>query len=200
MTKQKDVGVYKKANGIWEYRFTVVVDGEKISKKKTTDEFGNKLTAKREAIKARASALSAIQNVPPIVKTEQKSRKTMSDVYYEYQTVGRKDRAYTTKLKQDSLWENHISPKFGNRFVDEISVAEIKDYLSNLYYVDGYSYQYTEGFLKIFYLIFGQAYSRNYLDVATYNKLCVNKNLKIKMPKMKTEDDTEIAFYSQEVK
>ena len=124
----------------------------------------------------------------------------MKEVYDEYCRLGREDRAYTTKLKQDSLWENHISPKFGNRFVDGISVAEIKDYLSNLYYVEGYSYQYTEGFLKIFYLIFGQAYSRNYLDVAAYNKLCVNKNSKIKMPKMKTEDDTEIAFYSQEFK
>ena len=50
----------------------------------------------------------------------------------------------------------------------------------------------------MFYLIFGQAYSRNYLDVTSYNKLCVNKDTKIKMPKMKTEDDTSIVAFSRE--
>ena len=50
----------------------------------------------------------------------------------------------------------------------------------------------------MFYLIFGQAYSRNYLDVDTYNKMCVNKNTKIKMPKIKSEDDTEIVAFSRQ--
>ena len=190
-------GVYQLDSGFWAYRFSILIDGRRISRKKTTDSDGKKLKTQKAAIKAREAAI-AQAHITTSQKTEPVSRRTMKEVYDEYCRLGREDRAYTTKLKQDSLWENHISPKFGSRFVDEISVAEIKDYLSNLYYVEGYSYQYTEGFLKIFYLIFGQAYSRNYLDVATYNKLCVNKNSKIKMPKMKTEDDTEIAFYSQE--
>lgn len=50
----------------------------------------------------------------------------------------------------------------------------------------------------MFYLIFGQAYSRNYLDVDTYNKLCLNKGTKISMPKLKTEDDTDIVAFSRE--
>ena len=82
--------------------------------------------------------------------------------------------------------------------MDEISSAEVNDYLSELYCDAEYSYQYTESFLKMFYLIFGQAYSRNYLDVTSYNKLCVNKDTKIKMPKMKTEDDTSIVAFSRE--
>ena len=49
-----------------------------------------------------------------------------------------------------------------------------------------------------FYLIFGQAYSRNYLDVDTYNTLCVNKNTKIHMPKRKIDDDDEIVAFSTE--
>lgn len=49
----------------------------------------------------------------------------------------------------------------------------------------------------MFYLIFGQAYSRNYLPVDLYNRLCVNKDTKIKMPKMKTEDDTAIVAFSR---
>ena len=44
----------------------------------------------------------------------------------------------------------------------------------------------------MFYLIFGQAYSRNHLRVDLYNALCVNKDTKIRMPKIKNEDDTDI--------
>ncbi len=46
-----------------------------------------------------------------------------------------------------------------------VAVFSVKDdYLARLYYVDGYSYRYVEAFLKMFYLIFGQAYSRGYTD------------------------------------
>lgn len=50
----------------------------------------------------------------------------------------------------------------------------------------------------MFYLIFGQAYSRNYLDVDSYNKICLNRDTKIHMPKMKSEDDTDIVAFSRE--
>ncbi len=125
-------------------------------------------------------------------------RKTVKEVFEEFRTEGRKDRAYKTKLKQDSIWENHLKDRFGNRYVDEISCADVVDYLSELYYVDNLAFRYVESFLKMFYLIFGQAYSRNYLDVDIYNKLCVNKNTKIHMPKLKTEDDTDIVAFSKE--
>lgn len=44
----KSTGVYQKDNGFWEYRFIMVVNGRKISKKKSTDAFGNKLKTKRK--------------------------------------------------------------------------------------------------------------------------------------------------------
>ena len=81
----------------------------------------------------------------------------MKDVFNEYCENGRIGKAYQTIKKQDSLWNNHINKKFGKRYVDDISVAEVVDYLSELYFTEGYSYQYTESFLKMFYLIFGQA-------------------------------------------
>ena len=105
-----------------------------------------------------------------------------SDVFREYCEQGRSGKAYRTIQKQDSLWENHLRKKFGKRFIDDISVAEVMDYLTDLYYKQKYSYRYVNAFLKMFYLIFGQAYSRNYLDVDIYNKLCVNKDTRIKMP------------------
>ena len=196
MTKRNNAGVYQKSNGFWEYRFTIVVDGQQISRKKSTDEFGNKLKTKSEAIRAREAAIFKARTDRE--RQREIKRKKVKEVFQEYCEKGRNGKAYNTILKQDSLWKNHIKERFGDRFIDEISVAEIDDYLSELYYIDGLSFSYVESFLKMFYLIFGQAYSRNYLDVDTYNKLCLNKGSKISMPKLKTEDDTDIVAFSRE--
>lgn len=192
----KSTGVYQKDNGYWEYRFVMVVDGKQINKKKSTDAFGNKLKTKKDAIKAREAAMlaaRAYKEEKPKVR-----RRTMKEVYDEYCEKGRKDRAYQTIRKQDSIWENHLCERFGSRYVDDISVAEVIDYLSELYYIHNFSYMYTESFLKMFYLIFGQAYSRNYLEVDDYNRLCVNKDTRIRMPKMKSDEDTDIIAFSHE--
>lgn len=191
-----NAGVYQKDNGYWEYRFVMMVDGKKINKKKSTDAFGNKLKTKKEAIKAREAAMLEARSGK--IETPKVTRRMVKEVYEEYCEKGRKDRAYQTIRKQDSIWDNHIFAKFGNRYVDEITVAEVMDYLAELYYIHNFSYQYTESFLKMFYLIFGQAYSRNYLDVDIYNKLCVNKDTRIRMPKTKSEDDTDIVAFSKE--
>ena len=191
---QNDTGIYKLDGGGWGFRYTISVNGKRKDVKRVRDANGNPMKTKRSAILARAEAIKEEQTP----KAKQISRKTFKEVYEEYCGNGRKDRAYRTKQKQDSLWNNHLCAKYGKRFVDEITAAEVNDYLSDLYYVEGFSYQYTEAFLKMFYLIFGQAYSRNYLEVDTYNKLCVNKDTRIKMPKMKTEDDTDIVAFSRE--
>ena len=191
---QNDTGIYHLDGGGWGFRYTVSVNGKRKDVKRVRDANGNPMKTKRSAILARAEAIKEEQTP----KAKQISRKTVKEVYEEYCGNGRKDRAYRTKQKQDSLWNNHLCAKYGKRFVDEITAAEVNDYLSDLYYVEGFSYQYTEAFLKMFYLIFGQAYSRNYLEVDTYNKLCVNKDTRIKMPKMKTEDDTDIVAFSRE--
>ena len=196
MSKQNDAGVYQKENGYWEYRFVVRIDGKRVCRKKCTDEHGNRLKTKREAIAAREEAIVALR----LEKTTRPkpARRLVKEVFEEFCSEGRKDRAYGTIRKQDSLWENHLCKRFGNRYIDEISSADVVDYLAELYYVDGKAFKYVESFLKMFYLIFGQAYSRNYLDVDIYNKLCVNKNTKIHMPKLKTEDDTDIVAFSRE--
>lgn len=126
------------------------------------------------------------------------TRKTVAEVYQEYCEKGRSGKAYTTIKKQDSLWKNHLSDRFGNRYIDDITVAEIQDYLEELYYTDNRAYSYTESFLKMFYLIFGQAYSRNYMSVDCYNKLCINKDTKIHMPKLKVDEETDIVSFDEQ--
>lgn len=192
----KTTGVYQLSNGLWAFRYTVTMNGKKKDVKKTKDESGKPFKTEKAAFRARESAIA--RELHSRTSKPQIPRMMMCEVYKEYCEQGRSGKAYQTIRKQDSLWENHLSAKFGKRFIDEISVAEINDYLAELYYTEGRAYRYVEGFLKMFYLIFGQAYSRNYLDVDTYNKLCVNKDARIRMPKMKIDEDTDIVAYSRE--
>ncbi len=189
MSNKKDSGVYQLDNGYWAYRFKINIDGTTKEKRRRTDEFGNPFKTKTSAVKARQQAIvnEKVSAAAPQVK---RPRKKVSEVYDEYCEFGRAGKTYATIVKQDSLWNNHIKSKFGKRYVDDISVAEINDYLAELYYTENRAYSYTESFLKIFYLIFGQAYSRNYLNAEQYDKLCKNKDTKIHMPKMKIDEDT----------
>ncbi len=197
MSNKKDSGVYQLDNGYWAYRFKINIDGTIKEKRRRTDEFGNPFKTKSSAVKARQQAIvnEKVSAAAPQVK---RPRKKVSEVYNEYCEFGRAGKAYATIKKQDSLWNNHIKSKFGKRYVDDISVAEINDYLAELYYTENRAYSYTESFLKIFYLIFGQAYSRNYLNAEQYDKLCKNKDTKIHMPKMKIDEDTDIVTFSDE--
>ena len=192
---ENNTGVFQLENGMWAFRYTFTRNGKRVSKQVSKDEAGNPLKNRRAAIRARQIAIGREQDAQ---KPKPKARKTVAEIFEEYCESGRTDRAYTTIRKQDSLWNNHLKEKFGNRFVEEISAAEVVDYLSELYYTQGMSYRYVESFLKQFYLIFGQAYSRNYLDGETYNKLCKNKDTKIHMPKLKIDDDLEIVAFSKE--
>ena len=175
MTKSS-AGVFQLPNGMWGFRYAFILNGKQKDIRRNKDENGNPFKTERAATKARDAVIIQVQAEvlnPPIPK---KKRMTVAEVFAAYCENGRIGKAYGTIRKQDSLWKNHISNKFGKRYVDDISVSEIVDYLNVLYYQEGKAYSYVEAFLKMFYLIFGQAYSRNYLDVDTYNTLCVNKN------------------------
>jgi len=198
MSNNKDTGIYQLDNGYWAYRYKINVNGTLKEKRRRTDEFGNQFKTKSSAIKAREKAILN-EKVNATLPPQQKiPRKTLKDVYEEYCEFGRTGKAYATIKKQDSLWNNHIKAKFGKKYIDKITVAEINDYLTHLYYVENRAYSYTESFLKMFYLILGQAYSRNYMSAEQYDKLCKNKDTKIHMPKMKVDEETDIITFSDE--
>ena len=190
-----DVGIIKLENGNWGYRYTFTENGKRYSKRSSKDEFGNPLKTKKDAINARARALLLLDEASLYKPRE---RKTVEQVFNEYCEKGRKDKAQQTIRKQDSLWNNHFQKDFGSYYVDEIVVADVQDYLAMLYYDENYSFRFVEGFLKMFYLIFGQAYSRNYLSAENYDKLCRNKDTRIRMPKRKDADDFDVVAFSKE--
>lgn len=192
---KKDTGVYKLTNGNWAYRYKLTVNGKIINRRRTKNEYGEPFKNKNDAIKARKKSIT--DDKRSIYSGVDKDNKTIQDVYDEYKEFGRFDKAYTTIRKQDSLWDNHIKDKFGKIPISNMSPSIINDYLQKLYYSDGYSYQYVESFLKMFYLIFGQARSRKYMSLEQYNFLCTDKETKIKMPKQKIEDELKIITYTK---
>ena len=90
----------------------------RCSKRSSKDEFGKPLQTKTAAVKARRTAIENEKNKPSALPIE---KKTLEEVFEEYREKGRKDRKYQTIRKQDSLWKNHLSKKFGKRFVDDIA-------------------------------------------------------------------------------
>ena len=195
MAQKEYNGVYQLDNGFWGYRFTKLVDGKRVNRKGSKTYDGKPLKTEKAALKARQIA---IYDFEAQLNSQPKRRVTLAEVFEEYQERGRSGKAYATIKKQDSLWNNHLSKKFGERFIDSITVAEINDYLTDLYYVEGRAYRYVESFLKMFYLIFGQAYARGYMDMETYSRFCLTKECKISMPKMKVDDDLDIVVYDNE--
>lgn len=195
MSKENFAGVYQLENGYWGFRYAINVNGKRKEGKKIKDENGNPFKTEKQAFRAREIAI--IKAKTEKEQTKKIVRKTFKEVFEEYCEYGRNGKAYTTIKKQDSLWNNHLKDRFGSKYIDNITVAEIQDYLAELYYTEGKAYSYTESFLKMFYLIFGQAYSRNYLDIDTYNKLCINKDTKIHMPKQKIDEETDIVYFNK---
>ncbi|WP_101876508.1 tyrosine-type recombinase/integrase [Lachnoclostridium edouardi] len=195
MSETGFAGVYQLENGYWGYRYAIVINGKRKEAKKLKNESGNPFKTAKQAAKAREIAIAQEKSKALLPPQKTIMRKTVTEVYQEYCEKGRSGKAYTTIKKQDSLWNNHLCARFGKRYIDEITAAEIQDYLEELYYTDNRAYSYTESFLKMFYLIFGQAYSRNYIDVDSYNRLCVNKDTKIYMPKLKIDDDLDIVSF-----
>lgn len=137
-----DAGIRQLKNGNWAYRFSISVNGQKISQRGSTNSEGQPLKTKTDAIRARKKAIKLAQLAPSLpVKEKEPEKLTVAQVFEEYREKGRSDRAYNTILKQDSLWMNHLQEAFGNRVLEEIEVAEVSDYLAKLYHEEEYSFR-----------------------------------------------------------
>lgn len=115
-------GVYQLENGMWGFRYTVTYNGKRKDVKRQKDELGRILKTEKAALRARESAM--LHDKMNRIKKPVEKRMTFAEVYQEYCEMGRSGKAYATIKKQDSLWKNHLAEKFGNKFIDEISVAD----------------------------------------------------------------------------
>ena len=203
MARNSDVGLKQLANGNWSCRIFKKINGEQIdSTYKIDSRTGEPFRTKSQARDFREYKIAELRD--PEKRKPKNKAVTFSYVWDLYTNTLARDKAPATYTKHKSIWENHIKDNFGSKYMtgaQAVSVLEINDYLSRMYRTTELSYHYIEGFLKVFYLLFGTAYSANLLDFEQLNKYTKEKNTRITMPPMSDadrEDDGKIEIYKQD--
>lgn len=193
MAKNGDTGLFQLNNGNWAYRIIIERKGQK--KTDTTcrqDEQGNPFKTKKQAKEARENKLFELkQPKEPVIKDVK-----LSEVYNKYIKEGTRGKAPATIKKQSSMWEKHVEKNFGDRYMSQITLSDLQNYLQKLYshgddldtHDGGYTYAYVEGFLKFFYLLFGEAYRAEFIDPLRYTRMFIDKGSRLTMPPMTQED------------
>ena len=188
----KYTGVTQNNDGSWTYRIKIKLpDGKVVDTRIKKDERGNPFLTARAAHEARKAHEASIRANPEDY-TAQPQEVTLAEVYDNYMTTEAKSKAPATIRKQDSLWENHVKPKFGSCPINSITIVDLNTYLEELYKQKGYSYQYVQGFLRFFYLLFGHADRMEVIDPSRYNKMFVSRGTRLTMPKMTQADHEDM--------
>lgn len=209
MAKANDTGVYQLENGTWEYRIVINRKDLKVDTTCRQDAQGKAFTTKKAAKEARELKLVELKTPKPKV-VEYKDAKLI-EVYTKYITTGTTKKAKSTITKQKSMWDNHINKNFGQKYLSEITLDDLNNYLERLYtYGDGidgrnggYAYKYVESFLKFFYLLFGCAYRDDLIDHIRYTKMFKEKG-RLTMPTktradIKDEEEKAKAYTKEEI-
>lgn len=186
MTGLKQIGPKQ-----WQCRITKEVDGKKKDLLYRIDErTGKPLSTQTEAAAYRRYILQKIEDEKDNEVPKNKDI-TFGELWIIYEKEIAPKKAPNTVIKHTSVWENHIKPFCENRKVKDLSVGEINSFLTDKYLNTELSYHYIEGFLKVFYMLYGIAYSYNYINAETLNRYTVDKKNRINMPKMTDEDEAE---------
>lgn len=194
MARNNDTGLKQLENGNWQCRIYKRINGVQHDKLYRIDErTGQPFTTKKQARDYRDYIIAKIQS--PEYQEEHATEKAVKfsevwDLYLKEDSIG---KAPNTIKKYSSVWENHLKAAFGDRYVsgkEAVSVQEINNYLSELYYNTDLTYGYIEGFLRLFYCLYGNAYRRNIINAETISKYTKEKSTHIRMP-AKTSKDTE---------
>lgn len=198
----KYTGVRENTDGSWYYRIKVKSpSGKTIDTSIKQNSNGQPFLTARAAHEARVAHLALIMSEAPETAPEAPERLVrLSDVYNDYLATEAKIKAPATLRKQDSMWNNHVEERFGNRDINSIDIVELNLFLAELY--NCYSYKYTEGFLKFFYLLFGHAHKREWVDIYRYQRMFITTGTRLSMPPMsqidKEKEDEGATVYNLE--
>ena len=169
-----------------KYSFRINIKDPKTGKWKNVERSGFETIA--QAKTARSILLGEYNSNPNKTIVEDK-KITLHAVYDEYMTnYAVKDREKSTVRRMDSIWRNHIEPKWGDRYVGTILPAEVSEYLFSL--VDILSYVYICSVCKMIKILLYYAYEHQ------YTKVCICD--KIEKPKDEHSDDKVEKIYTQE--
>lgn len=189
MAKNNDTGLFQWGdnNQFWGYRITIVKDGKRKDTTSKLSESGEPYKTKAQAKKARELRLAELRATKPTATFTDCKVSEMWTYYLKNTSNG---KATGTVKKYTSLWKNHISVEFGDKYFSEINVSDLEVFLQELYNND-YSYKYVESFLKLFYQLWGLAYKTEHIDPIRYTRMFVDSGTKLKMPKIRQEDAVE---------
>ena len=177
------------SNPFWQYRLKVKDPGGKvIDTKIRKDSNGRPFLTARAAFEAKKAHEERIRN-PVSESLPEPSTTTLSEIYDNYLSTEGRSKAAATLRKQDSMWRNHIYPRFGEIDINEITIVDLTDFLNTLYTT--HSIKYVEGFVKFFYLLYGHADRLEKVDSSKYRKMFVDKQTRLKTPQMTSEDYLE---------
>lgn len=198
----KYTGVTQNDDGSWTYRLKIKLDGRTVDTRIKKDSQGSPFLTARSAYEAKKAHEARLRT-----STEESTKKaptaTLRDVYEHYLVTDGRGKAPATLRKQESMWRNHVEPAFGDMDVNAITILDLEDFLRKIY--NDHSYQYTEGFLKFFYLLFSFADKMEVLQPERYDRMFVNRNKRLSMP-TKTQADAEedkeppVIFSNEELK
>lgn len=201
MAKTDDVGLKQLKNGNWSCRIYKKINGVQIDTTCRIDErTGAPFKTKTQARNYRNYKIELLRNPENIPKKETAVK--FSKIWEYYLNEDSKGKAKGTITKYTSVWENHLKSAFGNKFISGdqmVSVQEINNYLADLYYSTDLSYGYIQGFLRLFYCLYGNAYRRNIINLETLTKYTKDK-ARITMPPKTQQDEEEegkIEIYTQ---
>lgn len=162
-SSKKYVGVRQVAGAAtWSYRFKIKVNGETLE----GGESGFKTAL--EASEARARAIEEAKESGYVKNTS----KRFSEVFEEWYDSEIGLKKPSTLRKHRSLYENHLKPAFGNRYIISISGQELNDFMNDLAkpHLEKkhgkqviYSREYIDGFYKTLFAIFSFAQRNGYI-------------------------------------
>ena len=206
MAKINDAGLYQNKNGPWYYRIKMAADanGNPVDTTGRLDENGQPFKTKSSCKKARDKRLVEFRdNGAEKRKAKEAYPTTLDEIWDIFMAKDSKEKADGTVKKYESVWRNHIKPLYGKKKLKDLSASDLKVVLIDKL-AEGKSYMYIEGFLKLFYLLFGIAYREQLIEPTQYSRMFLDKGTRLKMPPKKVDDEDDDApgnrvFYKYEL-
>lgn len=148
MAKMDDSGLYQNKNGTWYYRIKLASDanGNPVDTTGRLDENGQPFKTKSACKKARDKRLVEFREAGAEKRTPKEAYPaTLNEIWDIFKAKDAKEKAVATVTKYESLWKNHVKPRYGNKKLKDLSVSDLKEILVDLL-AEGKAYSYVEGY------------------------------------------------------
>lgn len=140
-------GSVRKKGATWSYRIDLgVVDGKRKQKEKSG------FKTEKEAEKELSAVLNQLNTTGIVVLNK---NITMENLFKDFIEIEAKyTRSYSTIVRYKSLFNTHVKPKFGDRFIYTINFTEIQQFLNCMIDEKKLSREYTRSMYNFLMVLF----------------------------------------------